>query len=153
MKFLSLSIVALALAAISPAQAADVVLSKRIAVLNVDISTTKMKFSRAGYTSEVVKVLVPELADVTILDHRNIGEGAPCLASYEALNPQDVIQNNPAVEQIPFEIALIKRVAPNSKGSACDVTLIETVNGKIRGFNFTHDRQKEIGTRNIADCR
>src|SRR3990167_4240343 len=88
---------------VAVANASSVVLSKRTVELNVDISTTKLKLSRAGYASPVVKVLVPELADVTILDHRNTGEGAPCLATYETMLPEDVIQNNPGVEKINFE--------------------------------------------------
>ena len=63
------------------AKSSSVLLSEKTVDLSVDISTTKLKLSRADYSSPFVKVLVPELADVTILDHRNTNEGAPCMAT------------------------------------------------------------------------
>ncbi|MBI4041200.1 MAG: hypothetical protein HY390_04970 [Deltaproteobacteria bacterium] len=135
------------------ANASSVVLSKRTVELNVDISTAKLKLSRADYVSPVVKVLVPELADVTILDHRNTGEGAPCLATYETESPSDVIQSNPQVEKIKFDITLKKSVRLNPEGTACVVHLSEEVDGVIRGFQFVHDRSLFVGERHIDDCR
>lgn len=133
--------------------AAPVTLSKRVVQLNVDISTTKLKWSKADYSSPVVKVLVPELADVTLLDHRNTGEGAPCLASYEASSPEDVIQNNPAIEKVPFEVTLLKDAELDDGSSVCRVTLTELIKGHIRGFEFRHDRSLLVGNRHKDDCR
>lgn len=135
------------------AQTNTVTLSEKIVQLNVEISPTNLKWSEADYSSPVVKVLVPELADVTILDHRNAGEGAPCLATYEARSPEDVIQNNPSVEKIDFQITLQKKLSPNLESQTCDVELIESIEGKIRGFKFVHDRHLSVGSRHIDDCR
>ena len=142
------------LGSIATAQAGeDVVLSEKEVTLNVDISTAKTKLSIADYSSPVVKVLVPELADVTILDHRNTGEGAPCLATYDTLDPRDVIQGNPTTEKINFKVTLIKQTATNTSQDICYVRLSERVEGNIRGFKFTHNKQKPMGTRHIDDCR
>jgi len=139
------------------ANASSTVLSKRTVELNVDISTTKLKLSRADYSSPVVKVLVPELADVTILDHRNTGEGAPCLATYEALSPEEVIQNNPATEKVRFQVTLLKDTIVNidekSKKPVCEVHLTELIEGDIRGFDFQHSRSLLVGNRHMDDCR
>ena len=135
------------------AQPNSISLSKKIVQLEVDISTAKLKLSQSDYASPVVKVLVPNLADVSILDHRNTGEGAPCLATYDTLSPEDVIQNNPTTEKIDFTIELIKNVIPNTKEKTCDVFMVETVNGLIRGFQFNHYKQIHVGTRHIDDCR
>jgi hypothetical protein len=131
----------------------EVLIAERTVNLNVDISTTKLKLSRADYSSPVVKVLVPELADATILDHRNTGEGAPCMATYQALSPEEVIQNNPAVELVPMTITLKKILTPDQKNGRCLVTLDERIEGKIRGFLFEHQKTVEIGTRHLEDCR
>lgn len=130
-----------------------VTLSEREVELNVDISTTKVKLSRADYSAPVVKVLVPDLADVTVLDHRNTGEGAPCLATYDTLAPEDVIQNNPVVERVKFKVTLQKATYLDAQAGVCHVSLVELVEGKIRGFNFVHDREVSVGSRHPDDCR
>ncbi|MCH2534093.1 MAG: hypothetical protein MK008_06600 [Bdellovibrionales bacterium] len=101
----------------------------------------------------MVKVLVPDLADVTILNHRNTGEGAPCMASYQAMSPEDVIQNNPSVEVVPMTITLNKLLTPDSANGICHVSLKESIVGKIRGFRFEHHESMGVGTRHIDDCR
>lgn len=146
---LTISSAALAQATEIPAT----VISERQVTLNVDISTARLKFSSSGYASPVVKVLVPELADVTLLDHRNVGEGAPCLASYQALTPEEVIQENPAIEKVEFQIKLTKVPEINEKENTCEITLREEINGQIRGFAFTHSRAQVIAKRSVVDCR
>ncbi|MCB0349209.1 MAG: hypothetical protein KDD37_10255 [Bdellovibrionales bacterium] len=133
---------------------ADVVeLSSKVVTLNVDLSTTQVRLSNAGYTSPVLKVLVPELAGVTILDHRNEGEAAPCIATYESLDPEDVIQGNPSVEKVDLKITLSKGLYADVEAGTCRVTLHELVEGKIRGLGFTHSRLLDVGTRHIDDCQ
>jgi len=154
MKFLTA--ILLLISGVAKAQLAAVsnkVISETMVTLNIDISTTKVKLSGAGYSSPVVKVLVPDLADVTLLDHRNVGEGAPCLATYETFEPSDIIKNNPAVEKADFKIRLSKIATVNATKNICEITLEESIRGEIRGFTFVHDRSKVIATRAIADCR
>lgn len=143
------------------AQNKNVVLSEREVKLSVNISREYMKLSSAGYVSPVVKVLVPELADVTILNHRNEGESAPCLATFQVMDPEEVIQNNPGIEKIKFNIKLIKNtrkvmilpVNPEDPIFYCEVKLSEHVQGDIRGFEFVHLVTTEVDKRNVGDCR
>jgi hypothetical protein len=148
-----IAVFAVLVGSISGVARADALLSEREVDLNVDISTTKVKLSQSDYVAPVVKVLVPDLADVTILDHRNTGEGAPCLATYETRNPQDVIQGNPIVEKVKFKVTLQKNLLPNITEGICQVSLAEDIHGMIRGFNFRHHRDQVIGNRSIEDCR
>lgn len=135
------------------AQTSTVELSKKDVVLNVDVSTAKMKLSNAGYSSLTLKVLVPELADVTVLDHRNVGEGAPCLATYDANTPEEIIQGRPTIDQVQFTIVLQKTTQLDPVAQTCKVSLNELIDGKIRGFLFSHERTIVVGNRNVADCR
>lgn len=128
-------------------------LSEKIVTLDVAIDPLNLKFSRAGYSLPVVKVLLPSLDDVTILDHRNFREKAPCLASFDAQTPEEVIQDRVGVEVVDFTIKLNKILSPDEKNNTCLVTLEETVEGKIRGFKFEHQRYLDVGQRNINDCR
>lgn len=152
MKRLLITTIITVLASVAQA-GGTVVLSEKTVPLTVDISTTKVKLSVADYSFPVVKVLVPDLADVTVLDHRNTGEGAPCMATYDTLEPLDVIQDNPSIEEIPMTIKLEKIVSEDFSGNTCHVTLSETITGNIRGFEFSHYKSHYIGTRHIDDCK
>jgi hypothetical protein len=134
------------------AQAGNVVVSERTVMLEVPISPTTVILSSADYSAELVKILIPNLADVTLLNHRNSTASAPCVATYETHNPADVIKNNSAKENIPFQIKLIRTTTPAANGR-CQVSLTETVEGNVRGFKFQHLRYQEIGERHIDDCR
>ncbi|MBP7844596.1 MAG: hypothetical protein KA116_07255 [Proteobacteria bacterium] len=145
--------VLLALGAQAQTEPITVKLSEKTVTLDVAIDHLNLKFSRAGYSLPVVKVLLPSLADVTILDHRNFREKAPCLASFDAQTPEEVIQDRVGVEAVDFTIKLNKILNPDSEKKTCIVTLEETVEGKIRGFKFEHQRYLSVGQRNINDCR
>lgn len=138
---------------VANAQVFEVEVSQRIVDVLVDISTTKVKLSDAGYEAPVLKVLVPELADVTIMDHRNEGESAPCLATYDTLNIEEVVQGDPSIERVPLTITLSKLLSKDPENKLCHVMLAERIDGEIRGFNFNHLRQIPVGTRHIDDCR
>lgn len=129
---------------------ADAVVSETKVVLPVDIGTTKLKFTSRGYGSFFVKVIVPELAEKTLLNHRNEGEDGPCLFTYEALNIQDVIQGNSETIDVEFTIKHERRTW--FSGEICKVSLIETINANIRGFNFMHSLVHELPDRIEADC-
>lgn len=128
-------------------------ISSRTVDIPVDISTTKVKLSNADYSSPVVKVLVPALADETLLNHRNTSEGAPCLATYDTRDPAMVIQDNPVTEVIPMTITLSKGFSKNPSTKICEVRLIEQITAQIRGFTFTHEREAPLPDRSLEDCR
>ena len=56
-------------------------------------------------------------------------------------------------EKIKFDIVLKKEVQLNSEGTACMVHLLESVHGRIRGFQFEHYQALFVGERHIDDCR
>ncbi len=137
---------------ISSLSVSAVTLHKKKVTLPVDISTTRLLMSNAGYgESYILKVIIPELADVTFLNHRNPSAGGPCMATYETEDLDAVIQGNPAVEQVDFEVTLDKDVWFD--GNVCQVSLRETVIGKIRGFTFQHSVTQAMPSRTEEDCR
>lgn len=158
MKRLMMSLGLAGLAAIlgslsGPAAQAGVVISERTVPLEVKISPETVKLSHADYSMPVVKVLVPGLADVTILDHRNSGEGAPCLATDGTRSPEDVIRGSSTTETLPFTIRLERSVYPDLDAKKCYVLLEEFVSGEIRGYQFTHHRDFQVADRHLDDCR
>ena len=126
------------------------VISQKTVVLPVDVSTAKLKFTNLGYSSFLVKVIVPELITDTILNHRNVGEDGPCLFTYEAFTVDEVLQDRPEVIDTEFLITLEKNA--RVFGEKCEVELTETVTADIRGFLFQHSKSIALSSRIIADC-
>lgn len=131
---------------------AEVVVSENKVVLPVDISTAKLKFTNLGYGETfMVKVIVPELANHTLLNHRNEGEDGPCLFTYGARQVDQVVQGRPEVEDVEFTVTHKRSTGLNFEG-VCKVTLIEELRAQIRGFEFFHQLFHELPDRVEADC-
>lgn len=136
------------------AQANEVIIAKKTVKLAVDLSTTGIRSSNLGYgDTYFVKILVPGLAAETLLNHRNEGESAPCLATYQTFKVEDVVQNNPTTEIHEFEIVQRKVLYPDPENKSCIVILREDVATKVRGFDFIHTRTEEMPRRHIDDCQ
>lgn len=129
------------------------VVSDRTTDVEVDLNAKTVKCSAADYSGPMLKVLVPGLADLTLLNHRNTREGAPCIAAGRcgAVGPQDILKSGDGVESIPVRVVLKKVLSLD--GEVCHVTLVETVTTKIRGIAFFHERMQEVADRAAADCR
>ena len=136
------------------AQTSSVVtISDQVHTLPVDLSTTKLKVTNLGYANLTLKVLIPELAEVTLLDHRNEGEEAPCMATFETLNKEDVLQGNPEVIEADIRVVRRKIATPIVEKGICSMRLEEQTETEIRGFNFVHYEAIGLPDRHIDDCK
>jgi hypothetical protein len=137
----------------SNAKAALNIVSDRTTTVGADLNSKTVKCSAADYSGPMLKVLVPGLADLTVLNHRNTREGAPCVAAGRCgrFNPQDILKAGEGVEQIKIRVILRKETA--IEGEVCHVSLIETVATTIRGVDFHHERVQEVAERAAADCK
>lgn len=132
----------------------NLVIRDRTTTVSVDLNDQTVKCSAADYSAPMLKVLVPALAGLTILNHRNTAEGAPCLAAGQCkgnVGPRQILKLGAAVEQIPVRVVLKKELALD--GAVCRVSLVETVTTKIRGVAFFHERREDVAERVAADCR
>ena len=129
------------------------IVSDKTTDVKVDLNSKTVKCSAADYSGPMLKVLVPGLADLTVLNHRNTREGAPCVAAGRcgAVGPQDVLKSGEGTETVPVRVVLKKLVSV--EGDVCHVTLSETVHTTIRGIAFFHERFQEVADRAAADCR
>ena len=121
--------------------------------VSVDLNSKTVKCSAQDYSMPMLKVLVPGLADLTLLNHRNSQEGAPCVAAGRCgqFKPSDILAAGEGTEQIPVRVVLRKLAEVDGEG--CRVTLIETVHTKIRGVAFFHERRHDLAERVADDCR
>jgi hypothetical protein len=128
------------------------IVSEKIVKLPVNIGKAKLKFTNLGYgQTYFVKIIIPELAAETILNHRNVGEDGPCLFTEDTDKIEDVLQGRPEIIQTEFKITLIKRAFKH--GDKCTLTLIENIKAKVRGFHFEHNRNIDLPERVTDDCQ
>ena len=125
----------------------------RTTVVSVELNPRTVKCSAADYSAPMLKVLVPALAELTILNHRNFREGAPCVAAGRCgeVDPEDILRFGEGVEQIPMRVILKKTTEQD--GELCRVSLVETVTTVIRGVPFFHERRQAVEDRAGDDCR
>ncbi len=137
----------------SNAKSALATVSDRTTTVNAALNAQTVKCSRADYSEPMLKVLVPALADLTVLNHRNTREGAPCVSAGACgeRGPQDILKTGEGVDAIKVRVILRKETA--MEGEICRVTLIETVATTIRGVTFSHERAQAVAERTAADCR
>lgn len=127
--------------------------SDKTTTVSVELNAQTVKCSAQDYSMPMLKVLVPALADLTLLNHRNTREGAPCVAAGQCgkFKPGDILAAGEGTEQISVRVVL--RKLAEADGGACRVTLIETVHTRIRGIAFFHERRHDLAKRVAEDCR
>lgn len=127
--------------------------SDKTSLVSVALNPRTVKCSAADYSMPMLKVLVPGLAELTLLNHRNTREGAPCVAAGECgkFRPEDILAAGEGTVSVPVRVILRKLAEVDGEG--CRVTLIETVHTKIRGIAFFHERRHELAERVAEDCR
>jgi hypothetical protein len=140
-------------AEVKTARLADGVVRDQTTLVNVDLNAKTVKCSAADYSAPMLKVLVPALADLTVLNHRNTREGAPCIAAGRCseIKPEAILKSGEGSEEIPLRVVLKK--TSEIDGDVCHVALVETVTSVIRGVSFFHERRQEVAERAAADCR
>ena len=117
--------------------------------ITVDGSTLDLKWTTLGYGAITQKIIVPELADHTLFDHRNPGEEGPCLRSYSTLgSPNPVLPDT-----LEINIQIKNKYRINRERKICKVTMVEDVITIVDGINFVHTYEKDMGWRYIGDCR
>lgn len=121
--------------------------------LKLDASTVLC--SSADYGALFLKVLIPELAPITLLDHQNTGAGAPCVAAgpcQPGNMPEDILDAQDPSAQAAINVKAVRIDQADSTAQTCTTTLREDVAVTIRGVPFTHTRYASLGERPFSDC-
>lgn len=123
--------------------------------VDITLDTNTVLCSAADYGALYLKVGMPELARLTLLDHQNVGAGAPCVAAGACKPgnmPADIIDPAHPTETVQINVRAFRADEADSVAQTCETTLIERVHVNIRGFEFTHERSASLGSRRFADC-
>jgi len=111
--------------------------------------------SSADYGALFLKVLIPQLASMTLLDHQNLGAGAPCVAAgmcQPGRMPEDILDPSEPSETVDVRVKAIRVDEIDREKQTCTTSLTERVDVTIRGFDFAHERYASLGERPISDC-
>jgi hypothetical protein len=135
----------------SSANAASKLISSKNYIVPINVGKAKLKFSKLGYgDTYFVKIIIPELAGVTLMNHRNVGEDGPCLFTTGTRVVGDVLQNRPEIIDSKVNIKLTKK--NQISGGRCFFTLREDITTTVRGFKFNHTRTINLPSRVLIDC-
>lgn len=123
--------------------------------VEVDLTAATVLCSSADYGALFLKILIPELAGLTLLDHQNLGAGAPCVsagACQPGRMPEDIIDAATPTEVVDINVKAVRIDEADADAQTCTTHLSERVHVTIRGFQFSHERMAPLGSRSYADC-
>ncbi|MGE0547005.1 MAG: hypothetical protein AB7O24_13050 [Kofleriaceae bacterium] len=157
--FTSLAFVGLGLGSLSVASAAvtskETVVHETTTPVEIALNAQTVICSSADYSLTFLKVLIPELAKITLLNHQNIGAGAPCVASGVCdaeHSPSTIIDANNPTELVDITVKATRIDHIDDQAQTCTTSLKEQVDLVIRGTAFMHTRFADLGSRPYSDC-
>lgn len=116
--------------------------------LNIRITPDLVKCSAIGYPGQELKLSVPDLDMLTHFHHANYGEIYPCITAgpcKKGRMPEDLIRTDEPSIEAKFNVEFKEKYFINHTEKTCSRSLEEVVTTKIRGFDFTHYRDADIG--------
>jgi len=138
------------------AKSNKVLVHNKTTTVEIKLNTNTVVCSPVDYRRPMLKILIPQLANLTLLDHRNEGAGAPCVAAAECQpghSPADILTpGSPEVESVPVHVGVFRWTEVDPESGQCHVVLVEEVHLIVRGIPFYHKRQTGLGTRHPEDC-
>ncbi|HUS67014.1 MAG TPA: MYXO-CTERM sorting domain-containing protein [Kofleriaceae bacterium] len=125
--------------------------------VDLELTPETVICSHADYSATFLKVLIPQLASITLLDHQNTDAGAPCVAAGECAPfgdhaPADILDGADTSETVDITVRAIRMDDIDHDAQTCTTTLKERVDLVIRGVPFAHERYASLGTRPYGDC-
>ncbi len=123
--------------------------------VEVELNAQTVLCSSADYGALYLKILIPQLARLTLLDHQNLGAGAPCVAAgmcEPGNEPSDIIDPNDPKDTVAINVKAIRVDEADADTQTCNTSLTEKVKVTIRGVDFFHERWATLGTRPYSDC-
>ncbi len=128
--------------------------------LNIALNDQTVLCSDADYSANLLKILIPDLKNLTLFNHRNYNAAAPCVAAGmcrgplapNGPQPSDILNPSKPTEEVKLRVKLTRYEVINHKEKTCETHLIENLTVPIRGLSFTHQREGSLDYRNYEDC-
>ncbi len=133
----------------------ETVLQDATTPMTIVLDESTVRCSAADYSATFLKVLIPQIAEVTLLDHTNAGAPAPCIAAgpcTETMSPASIVDPQRATEAIELRVLRTEVTAVDHDQRTCHVSLREELFTTIRGVAFYHLRNGLDREPAYADC-
>src|SRR5262245_43727701 len=117
------------LAAATPVTA-ETVVHNRSTRVQIGLDSSTVLCSAADYGATYLKIGMPGLARLTLLDHQNTGAGAPCVQAgpCQAGNmPSDIIDAARPNEWVSINVKEVRIDESDAAAQTCNTTLSERV--------------------------
>lgn len=134
-------------------------LSKEVSRENVDIQVTinaaSVRCSALGYGALELKVDVPDLDWSATFNHRQLGEGKPCMTAgvcSSTLSPE--ILRAKGEGDIPTQLLVVhtEEAYVDRTHGTCSRELVEVLSMELHGIRFTHQRRAPLANLTAAQC-
>lgn len=133
----------------------ETVISVQNFKVKVSLNEQTVLCSIFDYSARVLKVLVPELDKLTVLNHENTGAGSPCLGAGQCTatkNDRTFLSSGPSEENINLQVTRTRVNFLDAEKQTCMVSLKETIKTQIHGVPFFHEREVDVSPRKAAGC-
>ena len=122
----------------------------------VAVNAKSVRCSALGYGSPELKVDVSDLDWAASFNHRQLGEGQPCMTAGLCggeLTPEKLRAAGEG--DIPTQLLVVhKEVATIDRAhGTCSRVLVEEVTMKLHGIEFSHQRRADLASTTAAQCR
>jgi hypothetical protein len=119
------------------------------------LTAETVRCSALGYGRPELKVSVPDLKHLAVLDHANEGEAAPCVtagACRAGNDPESILDPASTEATTELRVTLVERYVLDHVRKTCHRTLSERVQASIRGKEFRHLKGADLGALPYEAC-
>jgi hypothetical protein len=141
----------------------EVILSDQTYTMTVALNPRTVLCLEGDYGARSFKIAVPEIDDVTFLDHTSPGAPGPCINAGFCKN-KDVAWGAETDERFPIfhdltkptevaEIRVIRKEVLSLTATSCLRTYVEHISSTIRGTEFRHMATLPLSEGPLSDCQ
>lgn len=131
-------------------------ISRQTLEIEVKVDETTVRCSALGYSRPELKVDVPALDWAATFQHRNFGEGQPCMTAGRCTNersPELILAGGAGVDKAQLEVVHTEEAYLDESNNTCYRSLVETVTMQLRGQTFTHRRSGVLSEVSADLCK
>jgi len=135
-------------------------LEKEVSRQNTDITVavhpSSVRCSALGYGQPELKVDVPDLDWAAVFNHRQLGEGEPCMAAgvCTATNSPARVLAGGEGDVATHVLVVHTEVGTVETGhSTCARELVEELTMQLRGLTFVHRKSTPLAPWTASECR
>jgi hypothetical protein len=146
------------------AHAREVVIerSRSVVPLTVPLNNQNVRCLLGDYSSQSLKISLPELKGYTAFPQTTAGETAPCINAGSCqfgkspdgrkLDPSLIIDANRPTEDIQVAVVLNEVLSINDATKTCTRSLTENISSNVRGLTFRHSDGTDLGALDYDVC-